>query len=659
MRLIRIGAACVSVKVGDFAGNATRLRGAIEAAREQGVHLLVTPELAISGYSLEDRVFWPGIAARSWEMLECLAGACRNISVFLGLPVRLRGLMYNAAALAHDGRILGLVFKRHLPAYSVFYEGRNWNAWHGGVTEVHGVPAGNLVFRLPFGMVTAEICEDLWASASPAHERVRAGAEVVCNLSASPFTPRKNEDRKRLVEGAANSLKAVYAYANLLGSDNSRLVFDGGGLVAAPGEWVCEGPILDKRHWTLTSGVVDLDQIARVRSENTTWRQEAAQDGTPAQPQVVDAGPGIFTTAPLADLVARLPRSFYSPASEGSTRVPPVSRESRAARPSYDSRDPYLDELFGGLVLGLRDYFEKVGAFDKFLVALSGGRDSALCLLLAVEAAKILNEGRDAAQYAKRVHTVYLPNRAYSSQGTETAARALAEELGVPFSVVSIHEEAELATRKAGELAGGGEYLSPLAKQNLQARIRGAMMLNWANCAGGLLLVTSNLSEAAVGYTTTGGDNEGGFSPIANVPKTLVSSLLGYLARRDGIKSLQHVLDIPPSAELAPDQQDETDLMPYAVLDDLLYLYARRRLSLADCWRIVCHRHPAHAPEQLRAWTADFGKRFAQNQWKRDQHPVALKVMDLDLDPKTGFRFPVTQSIEYELEELAQADLMA
>ncbi len=642
MRLVRIGAACVSVRVGDFSGNAVRLRESIAAAREQGVHLLVTPELAISGYSLEDRVFWPGIASRSWETLESLANDCRGISVFLGLPVRLGGLMYNAAALVHDGDILGLVFKRHLPAYSVFYEGRNWNAWRDGVTNVHGVPAGNLVFRLPYGVVTAEICEDLWAAASPAQERVRAGAEIVCNLSASPFTPLKNEDRKRLVEGAANSMKAVYAYANLLGSDNSRLVFDGGGLVAAPGELVCQGPILDKRAWTLTSGVVDLDQVTRVRSENTTWRQDTAPGVPSAQTQVVEAASGNFLPAPLAELVSRFPRSFYQPTLASRT----------------ENRNPYLDELFDGLVLGLRDYFEKVGAFQRFLVALSGGRDSALCLLMAVEAAKALNGGREANRYAERVDTVYLPNRAFSSQGTETAARTLAQELGVPFSVVSIHEEAELAAQKAGELAGGAERLTALAKQNLQARVRGAMMLNWANCAGGLLLVTSNLSEAAVGYTTTGGDNEGGFSPIANVPKTLVSSLLEYIAQRDGIASLQQVLASPPSAELAPDQQDETDLMPYAVLDDLLYLYARRRLSLADCWRIIIHRHPGHTPEQLRLWTGDFGKRFAQNQWKRDQHPVSLKVMDLDLDPKTGFRFPVTQSVDYELDELAQADLM-
>ena len=138
---------------------------------------------------------------------------------------------------------------------------------------------------------------------------------------------------------------------------------------------------------------------------------------------------------------------------------------------------------------------------------------------------------------------------------------------------------------------------------------------------------------------------------------SLVSRLLAYIAERDNIQSLKKVLAIPPSAELAPDQEDEKDLMPYVVLDDLLYLYARKRLSLADCWRVLCHRHPEKSQEQLRQWTANFANRFVQNQWKRDQHPVSLKVLDLDLDPKTGFRFPVTQSIATELEELTVAKL--
>ena len=641
MRLVKIGVASVSVKVGDFAGNVARLREVVRAARAQGVHLLVTPELAVSGYSLEDRVFWPDIARRSWAALEDVAQETKGMAVFFGLPVCMDSMMYNGAALAYDGSVRGVILKKYLPTYSIFYEGRNWTAWRQGVTEIHGVPAGELVFNLPFGRVSAEICEDLWSSNQPARERVLAGAEIICNSSASPFTPLKNEQRKRLVLGAAGSLACVYAYANLLGCDSSRLVFDGGGLIATPEGIVAEGPVLSKDYWTLATGVVNLDDVGRVRAENSTWRQSAERDRQPGGPLVVDVAGADYTPAELEEYVAQLPENLF------------LTGDSK----THAGTDAFLDELFDALVLGLRDYFEKVGVFDTFLVALSGGRDSSLCLLLAVAAAKALEAGAVAGEYARRVKTAYLPNKAFSSDATQSAARALAEELGVAFNVVEISEEAEIAFEKAAELAGGAENVTGLAKQNLQARIRGSMMLNWANNARGLLLVTSNLSEAAVGYTTTGGDNQGGYSPIANVPKTILSALLERIAARDRVASLKQVLAIPPSAELAPDQTDEEDLMPYAVLDDLLFLFARRRMSLPDCWRILVHRHKDHTQEQLRTWTAHFGRLFVSNQWKREQLPVTLKVLDLDLDPKTGFRFPVTQSIEAELEELAAARL--
>ncbi len=639
MRLVNIGVAAVSVKVGDFESNKSRLLELIHAAREEGTHLLVTPELCISGYSLEDRILWRDITRQSWAVLVEIASCCDNITVLLGLPVLHNAMIFNATALVSNKIIHGLVIKKYLPAYSVFYEARNWTSWPGGVTEINGVPAGDLVFRLPFGLVTAEICEDLWSPVSPAWERVRAGAEVVCNPSASPFTPRKNETRKRLVMSAAANLKCVYAYANLLGCDNSRLVFDGGGLIATPDGLACEGPILSKRAWTLVNAVTNLDEIERARMENTTWRRHTSLDASQGRIAIVEAGEGTYTPAPLKCYAAQQPRNYYLPPSQKRTQ----------------DRDPALDELFDALALGLRDYFEKVGVFKKFLVALSGGRDSALCLLLAVRAARMLREGRESKRYADYVSALYLPNGTLSSEGTQNAARALASELHVPFKVVSIEEEAKVALAKAAEIMEGEELVAPMTRQNLQARIRGAMMLNWANNTGGLLLVTSNLSEAAVGYSTTGGDNQGGYSPIANVPKTVVTRLLEYLSERDGIQSLRDILDIPPSAELAPGQLDETDLMPYVVLDYLLYLYARKRMSLADCWRMLCLRFTEHDAEQLRQWALDFAKRFAASQWKRDQHPVALKVMDLDLDPKTGFRFPVTQSIQYELEELKKA----
>ncbi|HOC68670.1 MAG: Glutamine-dependent NAD(+) synthetase [Candidatus Hydrogenedentes bacterium ADurb.Bin101] len=639
MRLVNIGVAAVSVKVGDFEGNKRRLLDLIRSAKEEGTHLLVTPELCISGYSLEDRILWRDITRQSWAALAEIAASCDNITALFGLPVVHHAQIFNATALISDRIICGLVLKKYLPAYSVFYEARNWTSWPGGVTEINGVPAGDLVFKLPFGLVTAEICEDLWSPVSPAWERVRAGAEIVCNPSASPFTPRKNETRKRLVMSAAATLKCVYAYANLLGCDNSRLVFDGGGLIASPAGLACEGPLLSKRAWTLSNAVLNLDEIEHSRMENTTWRQYAGTDVQQGQTTMIEAGNGTFTPAPAKRYAAQQPRSYYLP----------------SAHRRKQERDPALDELFDALALGLRDYFEKVGVFKKFLVALSGGRDSALCLLLAVRAAKMLREGRESENYADYVSTLYLPNGSLSSEGTQNAARGLAAELHVPFRVVSIEEEAKVALAKAAEIMGGEEGVAPMTRQNLQARIRGAMMLNWANNTEGLLLVTSNLSEAAVGYSTTGGDNQGGYSPIANVPKTVVTRLLEYLSERDGIRSIRPILDIPPSAELAPGQLDETDLMPYVVLDDLLYLYARKRLSLADCWRLLCLRFPEHDTERLRGWVLDFAKRFAASQWKRDQHPVALKVMDLDLDPKTGFRFPVTQSIQYELDELKRA----
>ena len=175
MRLVKIGVASVSVKVGDFTGNMKRLIEIIEEAKKENIHLLVTPELCIPGYSLEDRIFWPDIARQSWAALAEISACCEGITAFFGLPVVENSMIYNAAALVSDKIIHGMVLKKFLPAYSIFYEGRNWTAWPGGVTEINGVPAGELVFRLPFGMVTAEICEDLWSAASPARERVRSG----------------------------------------------------------------------------------------------------------------------------------------------------------------------------------------------------------------------------------------------------------------------------------------------------------------------------------------------------------------------------------------------------------------------------------------------------------------------------------------------------
>lgn len=641
MRLVKVGTSAVSVKVGDFQQNTENLCEVIETARKEKVHLLVTPELAISGYSLEDRLFWDDIVESSWASLLRITEYTEGIGVFVGLPVQKESHLFNATAFVCNKKVHGLILKKYLPTYQVFYEGRYWSSWGGGTTEIHGIPAGDIIFELPYGLVSAEICEDIWSSHSPSADRAIHGAEIICNLSASPFSPLKNHLRKQLVLTNAMRIKVVYIYSNLLGCDNSRLIFDGGGIIATPEGTVVSGPILTNKRWTLTTTVVNLNEVTRIRKENSTWKAEALQSEKDDNTRRVIVEFPQYKPAPLKEWVNTLPKSFYVPEGERLESNP--------------IENNYFEQLFSALSLGLRDYFEKVGVFDKFLVALSGGRDSALSLLLAVEAGKNLKEGKYPEKYKEKVACIYLPHKNYSSSETRKSAEALAKELGVPFQIVSIHEEAEIAYKKAIEIVGGEENVKPITRQNLQARVRGAMMLNWANNVNGLLLVTSNLSESAVGYTTTGGDNEGGFSPIANVPKTVISALLEYLAETRKIRSLEMILKIPPTAELAPNQTDEGDLMPYKVLDELIYLFARQRFSLVDCWRILCLRFPEFSSEQLKKWTEDFGKRFVANQWKRDQHPVSLKVLEPDFDPKTGFRFPVIQSIEEELEKLRKS----
>ena len=643
MRLVKVGTSSVSVKVGDFQRNTENLCEVIDTARKENVHLLVTPELAISGYSLEDRLFWDDIVEHSWASLLKIAEHTEGIGVFVGLPVQKESYLFNATAFVCNRKIHGLILKKYLPTYQVFYEGRYWSSWAGGTTEIHGIPAGDIIFQLPYGLVSAEICEDIWSSHSPSADRAIHGAEIICNLSASPFSPLKNQLRKQLVLTNAMRIKVVYIYSNLLGCDNSRLIFDGGGIIATPEGSIVTGPILSNRRWTLTTTVVNLDEVTRIRKENSTWKTEALQSERENITKRVVVDCPQFIPSPLKEWVNTLPKSFYIPETKSAENI--------------QIENNYFEQLFSALSLGLRDYFEKVGVFDRFLVALSGGRDSALSLLLAVEAGKNLKEGKYPDKYRDKVSCIYLPHKSYSSSDTRKAAELLAQELGVSFQVVSIHEESEIAYKKAVEIVGGEENVKALTRQNLQARVRGAMMLNWANNVNGLLLVTSNLSESAVGYTTTGGDNEGGFSPIANVPKTVISALLEYLAETRKICALEMILKIPPTAELAPNQTDEDDLMPYKVLDELIFLFAKQRFSLVDCWKILCLRFSEFSSKQLKKWTEDFAKRFVANQWKRDQHPVSLKVLEPDFDPKTGFRFPVIQSIDEELEKLRKAKL--
>ncbi|NLN93046.1 MAG: NAD(+) synthase [Candidatus Hydrogenedens sp.] len=623
MKLVKIGVASTSVQVGDFSRNKSLLIEALKEARKARVHLLVTPELSLSGYSLGSLDSWKSVARQSWASLAELASHCDQITAVLGLPVFYRGKCHSAAAVVSNKIICGLILK-NAPSLSATES--------GVLPSVNGVPAGNLQFELPWGTLipTFDDCSpSLSLLASPGLDQ----GVIVCPMNAIPFTAGSIEKRRNRIQTGAAALNCICAQANLLGSDDGYLVFDGAGTIADPSGILAEAPLFSDKDWILTTAIADLG--SREQDASLTPCKEKDPLFSLSSSGTVSCAQPVFKPASLSAYVKEQE-------AREKNRLSPTPREE-------------YEEILDALALGLRDYYMKARVFKKILLALSGGQDSALCLLIALRALRMMGHKKSSPQSDGLIETLYLPNRSLSSAAGQKAAQALAKETGVPLRTVTIHEEVDVAFSKAVEIMENKKKVKPLTRQNLQARIRGAMMLNWSNNMDGLLLVTSNMSEIAVGYSTVGGDNQGGYSPLANVPKTLVTKLLAYLAEKEKISSLEKVLALTPSAELAPDQKDEDELMPYPVLDEILRMYIGQRLSLLLCWRILVRRFTNYDGETLRQWVLLFAKRLAASQWKRMQHPVFPRVLDYDLHGQNGFHLPLLYQIQTELDELENA----
>lgn len=315
----------------------------------------------------------------------------------------------------------------------------------------------------------------------------------------------------------------------------------------------------------------------------------------------------------------------------------------------------FFGDIISALTLGVSDYYRKTGAFEKLGIALSGGKDSALVLLLACDVAKQL--GKTPRDF---IHAFSLPTH-FNSAATRNVARELAAELGVSFREDSI-EEACVREREAVQRMCGVASLSPLTEQNIQARVRAQRMWNWSNQAHGLWLQTGNMSEKSVGYTTIGGDLSGGYAPIANVPKTIVTALIAHYQQQLQSRALAELLKLKPSAELADNQEDERDLMPYPVLDACFELFAGHKLRLPEVLARLQEQFsdeelrrldPAYQPGQLREWVKKFARLFILSIYKWVQAPQSVHVSDLDLDRERAFQLPVVQSLEWlKLDEL-------
>jgi NAD+ synthase (glutamine-hydrolysing) len=639
MRLVRIALASVNATVGATTANAERVLRLARVAADDGATVVVFPEQVLGGYPAEDLVQWRAFVDAQWVALEHIKRETAQLAVVcaVGVIVAQGSSIYNAAALVHAGRIHGVVPKEKLPLYNVFYEARTLTHGEPGLSgDVRGTPFGDLVFDLDFGTVALEVCEDLWSPDGPMRRRCYAGAELVLNLSASPFRTGVVATRREMVATRANDNQATVAYANLVGA-NDGLVFDGGGIVSQNGREVLYAPRFREG---VASVTVDLDRTRRIRGENTTFRMDRDAPGGAAKlapmvrritvPEATRAGRGLTYPVPPH-------RSFFLPAPP--PKVPPSARRE------------FCEDLLDALALGLGDYFEKTRAFKTIGVALSGGRDSLLCLLIARRYLdrrfeSVSPEARDAAA-REILRAFFMPTR-FTSPETRHAALLTAEEVGVPLVVSDIEDAFTRELSHVAAMLQPGESVDGATRQNVQARLRAERMWSWANSAHGLFLQTSNMSEKAVGYTTIGGDMEGALSVIANVPKTVVSYLLDYLLETTGSRAIAATLAKPPSAELADDMEDERDLMPFPVLDACFSLYAGEKLDPEEVRAVLSTMFPDEAPQRIQAWSSKFARLFTQSIYKWVQAPLTIHVGNLDLERERALQLPVVQHREWQ-----------
>lgn len=632
MRLVKLAVSSLSPTVGAVRSNRARVLDAAREMAEAGIALGAFPEQVLGGYPPEDLVQWRAFLDAQRRALESFAtdtADCPTVYV-LGLAVPVGALLFNAAAVVHRGCILGCVPKEKLPTYNVFYEARTFSRGGPGLAlDAAGLPLGDFLFEFDFGTVGVEVCEDAWAPDGPMRRRCLSGAEIIVNVSASPYRMGIVATRREMLATRAADNQTVLMYANAVGAQDG-LVYDGGGYIFQNGRLVLDAPRFEER---VSSAVVDLDRTRRLRLEHTTWRADCEHHVRRETPVAIIRSEG--ATADTRGL-------RYPPPPGGSFFLPPPSP------PPTDARDDALDDLFEALAMGVENYYTKTGAFRSLGLALSGGRDSMLTLLVAWRAAaRILGRAAvaDPAAAGRLITAFYMPTR-HSQEETRGAAHALAEALGVALHTIPLDDAYDREVEAARQMLRG-QPPGEMTRQNVQARLRGQRMWNWANTSGALFLQTGDMSEKAVGYTTIGGDLEGALSVIANVPKTVVEALLHRLHRRYGFAGIDATLATLPGPELADKQVAEHELMPFPILDACLHLYASEKLSPAEVAQALSSVCPGYDTSYLAACAERFATLFTQSIYKWVQSPLALHVGSLDLDRERALQMPVVQRTEW------------
>jgi NAD+ synthase (glutamine-hydrolysing) len=611
---LKIGGATVNQIPFDWRNNAKNIIDAITEAKAQGIRILCLPELCITGYGCEDLFLSDWLPERAWKELLYIRDFCDDITVTVGLPVRIGDVTYNGACVISNKQILGITLKQFLARDGVHYEPRWFDPWMPNKTTkiVHGdqlVEVGDIIYDVEGIRFGFEICEDGWRDEDrPGYRLFERGIQLILNPSASHFAMVKSVLREKEVVSEGSSLfNCVYVFANLLGNEAGRMVYDGDIIIGQRGKLVAVNKRLSYKHFNVLGTEIDFKN--------------------PHKTEVVI---------------------------------------------STDNKDKN-DELAQALALGLFDYLRK-SKTHGFVLSLSGGADSSMCAIAVAEMVKRGMAELGAAEFCKALGIPVVDNwksavnrlLSCAYQGTKNssvetfeAARTLAESIGAEFHHWKIDDEVASYTGKIEKALGRKlEWeTDDVTLQNIQARTRSPIIWMLANAKRAILLTTSNRSEGDLGYATMDGDTSGSYAPIAGLSKTFIIQWLKWAEKILDHDGLSLVNNLQPTAELRPlekQQTDEQDLMPYTVLVEIERHAILQRKSPLGVYHSM---KDSFEHDQLKAYIKKFFRLWSINQWKRERLAPSLHLDDLNVDPRTWCRFPILSAgFQEELAALDQYD---
>ena len=601
MATYKIGAATLNQTPLDWKHNVSNIKNALRKARKEQIEILCLPELCITGYGCEDLFLSNWLPKKAKGFITELVDETENLFTTLTLPLHHQGLLYNCAVIVSNKRILGVYAKQFMALDGVHYEPRWFNPWPAGeISEIEidgeNYPFGDLTFHLNEWKIGFEICEDAWRGDNrPACRLYEQGVNLILNPSASHFAMQKTLERIELVKETSKSFSCTYVFANLLGNEAGRMIYDGELMIAQKGKLLLRNDLLSFEHFQVKSTDIEFGQT---------------------------------NEAKIGDVIL------------------PDSKEDEFPKAAALAFFDYLRKSkSNGYVLSLS------GGADSSTCAILVAEMVKRGLSELGQSAFLtrINKKPNAEQSQKEIVGAILTT-AYqatknSSETTLSAAKTLSESIGAQFHQWNVDNEVEGYTQKIETVLG--ETLSwdkqDIALQNIQARARSPIIWMLANIKNSILLTTSNRSEGDLGYATMDGDTSGSLAPISSVDKTFIISWLKYAEAQLGYSGLKLVNSLKPTAELRPSEQeqnDEDDLMPYGVMVEIEHLAIRDRNSPVEVYKALRFKK-LEDEDLLKSHIKKFYRLWSQNQWKRERLAPAFHLDEFNVDPRTWCRFPI------------------